>query len=479
MKKCCCALFPFLFVLGFSVSVFAAGGQIPVYQATTISTPGSYYLTADIIGGGPGGAITISSSDVTLDLRGHTIYGEVFLSNPFDHVRITNGRICTGRIDMNMGGSFFRIDNLMIESPPGFPGIMVGNATHVVIEYNSLTSVRLMMVTNGRIDHNTISNEVDMGISIFESRGIAVTYNTITNCPQHGIELFASLDCIFEYNIVRGNGSEGMNNSGINMKNCSSMTFMHNNVSQNIGNGFFGFMSIGCHIARNVFGQNHIPDMTLGHGIHLENCDANTIDNNTNSGNAQNGIFLTYANNNTLANNQVSSCFKNGIELIESMNNTLTANNASLNTVDGIALTMNSDNNNLDNNTACSNQQNGMVIWESDNNRIASNQASHNITMNGIELTDSSYNTLTYNTASRNGNDGIQVFGSATGVSINNSIDWNTAGGNTMNGFSFSPGSTSGNIYSHNRAQGNGVNYNDIGGLNTPVFYGVGFPTNL
>lgn len=48
----------------------------PISGPTTIAQPGHYYLTKDISFGGAGTAITISASDVTLDLGGFTIDGD-------------------------------------------------------------------------------------------------------------------------------------------------------------------------------------------------------------------------------------------------------------------------------------------------------------------------------------------------------------------------------------------------------------------
>lgn len=71
-----------------------ACGSTPITAATTISTPGNYCLDQDITGN-----ITIASSDVTLDLNGHTLVGSIIINTGLSRVEVTNGFIApTGTI---------------------------------------------------------------------------------------------------------------------------------------------------------------------------------------------------------------------------------------------------------------------------------------------------------------------------------------------------------------------------------------------
>ena len=54
------------------VSHISSAGEISAVPYT-ITSPGVYYLEHDITSKNPNGNITISSSDVVLDLQGHTL----------------------------------------------------------------------------------------------------------------------------------------------------------------------------------------------------------------------------------------------------------------------------------------------------------------------------------------------------------------------------------------------------------------------
>ena len=82
----------------------AANGDIPIFQATTITQPGRYVVTRDITA--QGDVIVLQTGGVTLDLNGHTIKSvtgsgvvfdipsEVGIVAPCDIV--ANGRIVGG-----------------------------------------------------------------------------------------------------------------------------------------------------------------------------------------------------------------------------------------------------------------------------------------------------------------------------------------------------------------------------------------------
>jgi len=57
-----------------AIPALGAEGRIPVWQyPTSISAPGKYIVTRDIVGGGGIPIITIASSDVDLDINGFTL----------------------------------------------------------------------------------------------------------------------------------------------------------------------------------------------------------------------------------------------------------------------------------------------------------------------------------------------------------------------------------------------------------------------
>lgn len=84
------------------VSLIYADGQIDIaYSNYTISQPGSYVVVCDLTTGQNFNCITINTSNVTIDLNGHTLYGAGTTVGSFvtgiytglgrDNITITNG----------------------------------------------------------------------------------------------------------------------------------------------------------------------------------------------------------------------------------------------------------------------------------------------------------------------------------------------------------------------------------------------------
>jgi hypothetical protein len=69
-------------------------GRIPIYQPTTITAPGSYVVTNDF-SATSGAAIFVDADNVTIDLAGHTVSGNVDVSSGIGERRLTiqNGRL--------------------------------------------------------------------------------------------------------------------------------------------------------------------------------------------------------------------------------------------------------------------------------------------------------------------------------------------------------------------------------------------------
>src|SRR5208283_2723366 len=84
-------------------SMVYADGQINIaYSPYTISIPGSYIVVKNLTTAINLNAITINTSDVTIDLNGHTLYGpgttagsggDGIHSDTGDNITVTNGAI--------------------------------------------------------------------------------------------------------------------------------------------------------------------------------------------------------------------------------------------------------------------------------------------------------------------------------------------------------------------------------------------------
>ena len=188
--------------------------RTPISSAPfTISQSGSYYLTANVTVSS-GTAITITASNVTLDLNGFTIsstdasttgYG-ILLDNGPRNITITNGFI-QGSVTNN--GGFY--------SGSGF---LYG------------------ISTSGGVPTNVLVSRV-----------------SISGCQSFGIVLFTGDSTVVEFCTVRTVGGDGINASII--KSCSAVDCGSNAIfgrqvsdclgqSSNFGNGVFARAAMNC-----------------------------------------------------------------------------------------------------------------------------------------------------------------------------------------------------------------------------------------
>lgn len=177
-------------------TVFA--GTTPITECPIVITePGKYKLTQDLLAcpgaqiGTFGGPLLITSSNVKLDLNGHTIqcdwqdydwiYGHgIFAFGGLSNVHIKNGTI-TG---CNSGIVFVDV----IDS-----------------------SIKKVTVSDSRIEHFTDGNSF-AGIGIWLVRGsdVVAKHNTIIGNEAAGIYDTASAGNKISHNVANGNGGQGI-----------------------------------------------------------------------------------------------------------------------------------------------------------------------------------------------------------------------------------------------------------------------------
>jgi len=238
--------------------------QIPIMNAPcTITQPGAYYLTTNLVTTSSG--ITISANDVTVDLMGFSITGDrgandygVFVDGktnaPCRNIVVRNGTI------KNFGN-----------------GLELRSAQHSLFEY-------LM-----------VSGSVNMGIRLNGSYSGDCSGNRIANCRvsgngYYGIFLFVNND------VGKCNGNS-----------ISDCTFRKNaNSGVRIDTGSGGQCN------QNAFRNCMIQD-NASHGIHAwthtgGRCCGNVIEGCNISGNAGYGIYFTGGEGNMVVGNRISLC---------------------------------------------------------------------------------------------------------------------------------------------------------------------------
>lgn len=150
---------------------------IPIVGPTVISHPGSYVLLRSISLSGPGTAIRIVASDVTLDLNGHALKGPggkqgtgisvTGVSRVHVHSGIVS-RFGTG-VEVSVSANV-RVDGLQIDGedaggpPPGEVGILIRDSRAVFVERNQVSRTFLgLFVRGGGSGANRISENVVAG----------------------------------------------------------------------------------------------------------------------------------------------------------------------------------------------------------------------------------------------------------------------------------------------------------------------------
>lgn len=188
-----------LFALLFVASTLCAQppGLRTIGSPTTIDQPGTYMLTNSLFTNSSTGAgITISVSDVTLDLNGQTITGPgngshagIRILNA-QNVTIRNGNI-TGTLmgvmvnnsaNVRIEGLNIRGFGLAVAAPPPEIGILLNQSRNVVVLNNSIFNVGLGLFVRGsrsfgnRLQNNTLTA---MANGVF-----GICYNPADGDPQ-------------------------------------------------------------------------------------------------------------------------------------------------------------------------------------------------------------------------------------------------------------------------------------------------------
>lgn len=304
-----------LLVLSFAlVACFAIAdeGRIPIYGPPgqslpiTISSPGHYYLARDI--NASGDAINITSSNVTLDLNGHTITGPltaygIHATSSVANVRVTNGTIVGFFYPVYVQGSAaplsWQVDHLRISGFHGVAQVITiygqSGADTAVVEENTISNaasgstgsvIVLSGISSGSIRRNVIvPNANMMGIWLKfspSSYGNRIEENTVScsGSTFNGIGLYTSIANEIGHNTVYGcrigiylDDNSTSNTLEYNTANCA-------NVAASAGVSVLGSGNVvdwntntqcasGLIISGtgNVYSNNHNPNNTTGHTI--------------------------------------------------------------------------------------------------------------------------------------------------------------------------------------------------------------------
>lgn len=235
--------------------------RIPISALpAVISQPGSYYLTANLVGVAGQNGITITGPRVTLDLMGFELRGVggslsgIFM-NPATSPHVLNGSIVgwgqDGINGTNGGGGTIEL-------------LRVSNNGRNGISFNSGSQIRKCITfANGNVGILT-SNDVEVDDCISNGNG------------THGIQ--AGTGSTIRRCLTVGNSASGITGSGIN-----GLTIIECNAENNSS----GIATLGQTIVKDSFARtNLVAGIAVGPGSTVQGCNA--------SDNGANGITVDF-----------------------------------------------------------------------------------------------------------------------------------------------------------------------------------------
>lgn len=207
-----------------------AGGTYS--SGPSISQPGSYYLTGDIIATNDSASgISISASNVTLDLNGFSIIS----------TRVTPGN--TTGISANFSGR----TNVTVRNGRvvGFVFGILSRADRTVVENMTITDSRMRGI-------NIIGNGTDRFTVVIRNNIILetdLTKSGVQNNPATGILTQSGANGVIEGNVISGvfglAPPSGLNGIGINIESATHMLVINNRITK--ADEGISFNGAGCY----------------------------------------------------------------------------------------------------------------------------------------------------------------------------------------------------------------------------------------
>ena len=224
----------------------------------TITNPGSFYLTADLVGVSGQAGILIRSSDVTLDLNGFAMIGVAGSSHAIN-------------VGGALGGPLVRnvtIMNGTVRNWSGGSGIRAWSAVAndtTIMNVRAWSNVHGISIADGTvIQCQTFSNAFD-GIEI--RAGVVKDSQSCYNA-RHGIN--ATGDAVVTGSIAKNNQATGISvAAGSTVQDCTAKS----NATDGIN------VTAGCRVLRNSSLANNYGIVATGRGNRIE--ENHTADNST------------------------------------------------------------------------------------------------------------------------------------------------------------------------------------------------------
>jgi hypothetical protein len=238
-----------LIVLASALPALAGEGRVPLYQATTITSPGRYVVTRNISSAGI--VLTINAGDVEIDMNGFVLRnaagGAVITSNGFNNITLRNGTLLNGGDGVViLNAEKVHLEELRCVSQTGF-GIYLESVTDFTLRGNKVLhagadGIRVDAAgaaapVQGSIEHNLVE-DVDSGIVLAGGTSVSIRNNRVHQT----------------------NGA-----AGIQILDSSVVSVTDNTIKFSATQGLFLSNTASSLLARNVI------DKAATHGIELDN----------------------------------------------------------------------------------------------------------------------------------------------------------------------------------------------------------------
>ena len=280
--------------------------ETPISSCTTISAPGLYTLTTNILNSAST-CINITSSNVIFDGAGYTIDGVDNSST--NGVYVYNSSTTLTNIT---------VKNLVVTD--WYYGIDYQNARNGSIVNNTANSNSYGIYLESSSNSNTLNSNT----AISNYYGITLVSSSNSNNLTSNTAILNSRGIVLESsssNNLTNNNASSNTNIGIWLYSSSSNTLTNNTADSNVDIGIYLDSSSNDNILiSNTANSNY-------YGIYLYSSNSSTLTNNTANLNTQSGIFLYSSSNNTVESNTILNNLERGIRVIVNSNNNFIFNN--------------------------------------------------------------------------------------------------------------------------------------------------------
>ena len=178
------------FVVNFSTTLDGVCSAIPINQSDipiNINTSGVYCLNEDISNAGT--LITISASDVVIDLNNHTITNSAAASSSIDIASLQDGVVIKNGVIEHTSITGIAID--------GTNGLTNFNFQDLSIKMQSGIGIDLTGADAGSIN-NCIMSNCQQGVRLTDCANITFQSSQAKDCILKGFELITSSTCCFK-----------------------------------------------------------------------------------------------------------------------------------------------------------------------------------------------------------------------------------------------------------------------------------------